>query len=137
MSNIKSTKDSLDQRLGSGVSFPFAGNFEPVSGVDMLLQDIQSLLLTSPGSRVYRPTYGCGLQNLIWSNIDEVISQGPQEIRSAISKFEPRITVTAINSSVNRNTGLVIFSILFLINSTNTSLNLVFPFRSSSQISAA
>ena len=121
MAIIKTKEDSLNIRLGSGLSMPLNGSFIPVSGVDMLLQDIQQLLLTVPGERVFRPDFGCNLRNMVWENIDTLIQIGPTEIRNALSKFESRITVTSIQSSINRNTGLVLFSIVFLINATSTS----------------
>jgi len=129
--------DTLALRLGHDLKFPINGNFEPISGLDLLLQDIQQLLLTVPGERVGRPTYGCALRNQIWENIDQAYLNGASEIRAALSKFEPRITVTSVTGQVNRNTGLILFSIRFIVNATDTSANLIFPLRTSNQISAA
>jgi phage baseplate assembly protein W len=137
MANILTTQDTLNERLGYSLSFPIQGAFQPISGIDMLLQDIQALLLTVPGERVYRPTFGCNLRNSIWESIDSVAQNGAAEIRSALTNFESRITVTSVTSSINRNTDLIIFSIRFIVNSTGTTANLVFPLRTSSQISAA
>lgn len=129
-------QDSLNERLGHDLKFPIANNFEPISGVELLLQDIQQLILTVPGERVGRPTYGCNLRNQVWENIDQAYLNGASEIRAALGKFEPRITVTSVTGQLNRNTSLILFSIRFLINATNTTANLVIPFRTSSQISA-
>ena len=130
-----STDDTLDLRLGSDLSFPISGSFEPISGLNLLLQDIQQLLLTIPGERVARPEYGCGLKTLIWSNITDAVRLGPGMITSALSNFEPRITVTKVDVSVNDNTGLVSFVIRFSIKSTDTSVNLVFPLRVVTELS--
>ena len=137
MAIIKTTQQSLEALIGSDLRFPIVNSFEPISGVDLLLQDIQQLLLTTPGERLMRPSFGCNIRNMIWENIDTVSQNGASEIRSAITKFEPRVTVTSVTSSVNRNTGLVIFSIVFLINTTTTSANLLFPIRTSQQLASA
>lgn len=134
---IKTKAESLTIRLGFDLKFPIVGNFQPISGLDLLLQDVQQLLLTVPGERVGRPTYGCNLRNQIWENIDQAYINGAAEIRAALGKFEPRITVTAVNGQINRNTGLIVFTIRFIVKSTDTAVNLIFPLRTSQQISAA
>ena len=133
---IKSTADSLAQRLGADVRFPLAGNFESVEGLNTLLQDIQTLLLTIPGERVGRPEFGCNLRNQVWENIDVGANAGAASISSALSEFESRITVTDVTFTINRNTDLITYSIKFLIDNTDVSTNLIFPFRSSQEISA-
>ena len=137
MAIIKSKEDSLKARLGADLRFPINNNFEAISGVDLLLQDIQQLLLTIPGERVNRPEFGCNLRNQIWENISVVAEAGGAAIREALDRFEPRITVTNVDSTVNENTGLVVFNIQFIINSTDTSVNLVFPFRAGTALSFA
>lgn len=137
MAAIKSVKDNLKNRLGSDLSFPIEGNFESTSGVDLLLQDIQRLLLTIPGERPMRPNFGCTLRNQIWENLESARIQGAASIREAIELYEPRITLIGVNSSVNDNTGLITFNIQFVVNSTDTALNLVFPFRAGTQLSFA
>lgn len=132
---IISKEQSLKERLGSDLKFPIAGSFQAISGVDLLLQDIQQLLLTIPGERPGRPDYGCTLRNQIWENIDVAAINGEVSIREALDRFEPRITVINIGSSVNRNTGLITFSIKFQINNDDSTLNLVFPFRVGTQLS--
>lgn len=137
MEKIKSKEETLTARLGSDLKFPINGNFEPIDGVDLLLQDIQQLLLTIPGERVMRPRFGCELRNQIWENIDDAIVNGESAIRSAITRFEPRIQVTSISSSTNRNTGLINFVIRFVIKKTDQRVNLIFPFRAGTQLSFA
>lgn len=131
------TQPSIKDRLGSDLKFPIVGNFEPVSGIPTLIQDIQQLLLTSPGERVFRPNFGCKLNSMVWENIDSVSENGAAEIKAALTLYEPRITVTQVISNVNRDTGLVIFGIKFIIKNTDTQVNLVFPFRTSAVISQA
>lgn len=136
MAKIKSKEDSLKARLGSDLKFPIINNFEPISGLDLLLQDIQRLLLTMPGERVSRPSFGCNIRLQVWENLDVAAEDGAACIREALDNFEPRITVMNVDSTVNDNTGLITFNIQFVVNDTDTAVNLVFPFRSGLQLSS-
>ena len=135
MVKIKSRQSNLNERLGSDLQFPISNSFKPVSGIDLLLQDMQQLLLTIPGERVNRPDFGCLLRNQIWENLGTASVHGAAAIREALERFEPRITVLNVTSSVNENTGLITFNILFKVNNTDTALNLIFPFRAGTQLS--
>jgi uncharacterized protein len=132
----KQAKETLDIRLGADAKAPIIGNFSTIKGLDLLLQDIQLLLLTVPGERVFRPTFGCKLKNQIWENIDTAASNGSSIIANALESFEPRITVTGVKFQINRNSDLIVYTISFIVKSTDTSVNLIFPMRSPSQISA-
>lgn len=135
MAKIKSKDQSLKDRLGSDLKFPIDMNFQAISGTDLLIQDLQRLLLTIPGERPNRPDFGCNLRNQVWENIDTAAVNGAASIREAIDRFEPRITLIGVTSSVNRNTGLITFNIQFQVNNDDSTLNLVFPFRAGTQIS--
>ena len=135
MAKITSKKQSLKDRLGSDLQFPINTNFQAVSGVDLLIQDIQRLLLTIPGERPNRPDFGCYLRNQVWENIDAAAVNGAVSIRESIDRFEPRITLISVTSSVNRNTGLITFNIQFQVNNDDSMLNLVFPFRAGTSLS--
>ncbi len=136
-SKPRNREESLNIRLGSDCKFPIDGNFKTIKGLDVLLQDIQQLLLTIPGERVNRPDWGCGLRASIWENIDVAAVNGSAAIKEAIDKYEPRITLSSVESSISRNTDLITFVIRFSIKSTETSVNLIFPFRTASQIASA
>ena len=131
------TDITLKERLGSDLKFPIIGSFQPIDGLALLIQDIQLLLLTIPGERVFRPTWGCPLRTYVWENIDDLVNKGPSVIKHALEQFEPRITVTSVSGVPNRNTGLVAFKIRFNVKATNSPVNLVFPFRSGSALSQA
>lgn len=135
MAKIQSKEESLKVRLGSDTVFPLAGNFESISGLDVLLQDIQLLLLTIPGERPFRPDFGCELKNQLWENLETAKVSGEASIRDAINRFEPRITLTNITSNINRNTSLITFNIAFIVNADDTEVNLIFPFRAGTQLS--
>ena len=133
--SIKSRDASLNERLGADLTFPIENTFKHISGIDLLLQDIQQLLLTIPGERLNRPDFGCTLRMQIWENLGTAANAGAASIRDAIERFEPRVTVTNVSSKINENTGLITFNIQFIVNNTDTALNLVFPFRAGTQLS--
>lgn len=137
MAKIKSATQSLNERLGSDTVFPIRGSFKSVSGLDLLIQDIQQLLLTLPGERVNRPDFGCTLRNLVWENLDVAAESGKAAIYEAIENYEPRVTLTNVSSATNENTGLITFNIQFTVNNTDTALNLIFPFRAGTALSFA
>jgi hypothetical protein len=137
MTEIKTVQESLKIRLGSDLKFPIEGSFDTVNGLELLLQDIQQLLLTIPGERVFRPDFGCNLRNQIWENMAAGQINGAASIRQALETFEPRITIINVTSESNENTGLITFNIQFLVSNTDTSINLVFPFRTGTQLSFA
>lgn len=133
--STKTQSESLKKLLGSDLKFPIVNNFEPISGIDLLLQDIQLLLLTLPGERVGRPDYGCNLRNQIWENLDEALNNGISDIQDALEKFEPRISVLNVTGEINKNTSLITFNIQFLVNTIDSPINLVFPFRVGTSLS--
>ena len=137
MANITSNDESLKIRLGSDLMFPIAGDFKSISGLDLLLQDIQQLLLTIPGERVNRPDFGCNLRDQVWENMDAAQVNGAGAIRQALENFEPRITILDVNSTSNYNTGLITFNIQFIVNDSDRAVNLIFPFRVGTALSFA
>jgi hypothetical protein len=137
MSNIVTKQEELVVRLGSDLMFPIDTMFRPVSGLNLLLQDIQLLLLTLPGERVGKPDFGCGIKQLLWDNLSTAGANGKAAITSALDLFEPRITLIDIFSESNTNTGLITFNIQFIVNNTDQRINLVFPLRVSTALSFA
>lgn len=135
MATLQNAQESIDVRLGADLKFPIAGNFQAIKGLDVLLQDIQILLLTMPGERVFRPDFGCNLRTMIWENMDVAVLEGAGAIEEALDNFEPRIRVSNVDGDANVNTGLIIFKIQFTVIETDTPVNLVFPFRTGTQLS--
>jgi phage baseplate assembly protein W len=55
---------------------------------------ILALLLTTPGERVMRPTYGVGIFGLVWENDNPVIEANiVTAINMGLSMYEPNILV--------------------------------------------
>lgn len=132
---VSTREENLKARLGSDTSFPIQGSFGSISGLDLLIQDIQLLLLTIPGERPGRPQFGCNLRNQIWENLEDARINGIASIREALDRFEPRIAVLGVTGEINNNTGLITFNIQFIVETVDNPLNLIFPFRAGTQLS--
>lgn len=96
-----------------GLPYPVTKNplgfFRTQSGVSQIKSDLLSLLLTTPGERVFLPDFGTPLKRLIFEQNDAVLeTMAKNMIADAISMWEPRIAVNQIevsrsvpNSSLN------------------------------------
>ena len=79
--------------------YPNAEQWDWNSGVDLdiLASSVKMLLLTSKGERVMLPDYGTNLRRLIFEAQVGLQSIVQQEITDAISKWEPRVALRAVN----------------------------------------
>lgn len=77
-----------------------------------------------------RPDFGCGIHNFVFESISSGLMELiKQSISDALLIWEPRITVSEINISTKDITsGLLIIEIKYIVNVTNNSFNLVYPF---------
>ena len=126
---------SIDtQFLGTGWAFPPA--FDPRTREAVMVtqqQDVEEslriLLSTSPGERVMHPTYGCGLQRMVFENMDE---SRLTEIRSLVERavlfFEPRVILQEVRVNTDELfEGILRLRLDYSIRTTNTRHNLVYP----------
>ncbi|MBD8489282.1 GPW/gp25 family protein [Echinicola sp. CAU 1574] len=121
--------------LGTGWSFPPEFN-RPKRGVVMTSNEIdiqkslEILLSTKLGERIMLPSYGCNLDELLFKPLDLTLRTYISElIRKAILYHEPRIDVLKIDlSESDEFEGKVLIHINYIIRSTNSRKNMVFPF---------
>jgi phage baseplate assembly protein W len=120
--------------LGTGWSFPpefsIRAGVRMVSAEEDIRQSLHIVLATAPGERVMRPAFGAGIKQQIYESISQTtITILKDVIRRAILFFEPRVVVEAINADASLALeGRLDFSIDYLIISTNTRHNIVYPF---------
>lgn len=76
-----------------------------VNESDKVLEDsIRTILLTLPGERPYRPTFGSWLRALVFANMTQGNAiQASQEIERAIGEWEPRVSVRNIQFELDVN----------------------------------
>ncbi len=106
------------------------GQIAEVSGEANIRQSIWLILGTAPGERVMRPTFGCGIHNLVFGTPTAgLLGSVMREVRTAISSWEPRVEVLNVNAFVDAGeSNRLVIDIELKIRATNTSLNMVYPF---------
>lgn len=74
------------------------------SGLSQIKSDLLVLLLTNPGERVMLPEFGTPLRRLLFEQGDSITGEAIRLlIIDSIKKWEPRISVTAINVTIGSN----------------------------------
>lgn len=133
-----STGRPLDDRkdfLGRGWAMPVAldprtGLVESAAYEEDIRQSMLIILETSPGERVMRPNFGCGIHDLVFAAMD---STAMQRIRStveeALRRCEARIDVLGVTvDDAASFDGQLVVEIEYRVRTTNQLGNLVFPF---------
>jgi phage baseplate assembly protein W len=121
--------------LGIGWSFPPSFD-NPGAGVQMFKgeNDIQSslqvLLSTRLGERVMQPLFGCNLDVMLFELLDTTLKTEMKNlIERAILYFEPRIDLEKVDiDAQDELNGVILITVNYIIRSTNTRGNLVYPF---------
>lgn len=78
--------------------FPDAQFWDFSTGTDLLILEasVVSLLLTQPGERLERPTYGCALRNLVFElDSPDLQGQVTAAIAQAVATWEPRVQLVS------------------------------------------
>ncbi len=120
--------------LGRGWAFP--PSFDKTSGTTKMAEDetdirqsMEILLSTQIGERILEPRYGCDLQRFVFEPLDTTLATYIRElVRDAVLYFEPRVIVERVELVTTPQEGQLDIIIHYLIPSTNTRNNLVYPF---------
>lgn len=120
--------------LGRGWAFPVGvdhrGGIATTAGQTDIDQAIRIILGTTPGERVMRPEFGCGLHNFVFApNSPTTAGLVSYHVREALGRWEPRIEVERVEVTPDpRNEAVLLIEIRYRIRSTNDARNLVYPF---------
>lgn len=125
--------------LGTGWSFPVsfprdsaavAGNTVSMSqGEQDIAESLLILLNTGLGERVMRPEFGANMEDLLFESLNvTTASMIVNRLKRAILFHEPRVRVENIDLLPDRANGRIQVTVTYLIISTNTRTNIVFPF---------
>lgn len=121
--------------LGRGWSFPPAFNrskqsVEMTEGYVDIERSLEILLGTRKGERVLRPDYGCNLDEMVFEAFNESVKTYLSDmVESAILYHEPRIEPLRISiDETFVHEGRVMIEIEYVVRSTNSRFNKVFPF---------
>jgi phage baseplate assembly protein W len=100
-----------------------------VAAEEDIRQSIRLILETEPGERVMRPDFGCPLRHLLFEPINtNTMGLIKHLVEQALVEWEPRIDVRDVSVAPDPPLGRVDIEIGYLVRSTNTFYNLVYPF---------
>lgn len=112
----------LQPRKAVGVSLPFSGKavfnstFETKEAIKA---NLVNYILTGKGERYFNPTFGSGIRNLIFSNINrDSLTDLEFLIRDAIQQYFPKLEVVSVNLEGKPDSNIVTFSLNFRITDT-------------------
>ncbi|MDE5818752.1 MAG: GPW/gp25 family protein [Lachnospiraceae bacterium] len=121
--------------LGCGISFPprvdaVTGRMRMCSQEEDIEEAVRIILFTGKGERVMRPDFGCGIRKYAFSAMSMIDQKGmEEEIRTALVRYEPRITDVEIQVDCGRiHEGAAQIHIGYVVRATNNPYNLVFPY---------
>ncbi len=118
--------------LGRGWQFPLRpradGGGVSLSEYELnIAQSIQIILNTQPGERQMLPEFGCPLKDLIFEPNSASTRNGAESmVRSALSRWEPRIDVDAVEARPDpANANQIKLFIEYTVRKSNNHQNLV------------
>jgi phage baseplate assembly protein W len=120
--------------LGRGWRFPIGvgrdGRIPFVAGEDAIEEAIEIILGTSPGERVMRPEFGCGIWELVMeTNTAQLHGRVQARVRDALVRWEPRIDVLDVRvESPPEQKNVLLIRLDYRVRSNNAFFNLVYPF---------
>lgn len=127
--------DSNRNFLGRGWAFPprfdiASGGVAMVEADEDIRQSLIILFSTIPGERLMVPDYGCNLKAYVFDTLDETnLTHMKTMISDAILYFEPRIILEEVDFDTSRIAeGLLQISLDYVVETTNSRSNLVFPY---------
>lgn len=119
--------------MGRGWPFPvrpIGGHLNYVGGEEKIRQSIWIILSTAPGERQMRPTFGCGIHDLVFEPNTAALRGVVQErVREALSRWEPRIDVIQVRVETPPDArNHLLIRIDYRVRVNNAFYNLVYPF---------
>jgi uncharacterized protein len=119
--------------LGSGWKYPVSiknCKIESSGGEDSIRESIIIILTTAKSERVMRPDFGCEINELAFAqNTTSTATLIEFYVEEALLRWEPRIEVLNVSATPDEDERYkLIINIEFMVKTTNTRDNLVYPF---------
>src|SRR5262245_33832699 len=126
--------------LGRGWGFPVAGvplardpeasRFAVAEYEQSVEQGIRIVLSTALGERVMRPSFGCGIHDLVFApNSAATRGLAEHHVREALELWEPRIDVLDVKAVTSGDEDeQLLIGIHYRVRLTDDRFNLVYPF---------
>lgn len=121
--------------LGTGWSFPpsfnaSTGEVELTSDELDIQRSLEILLSTKKGERVMQPDYGCNLDEMVFEPMTTTFKTYIKDmVQTAILFYEARIELKSVAIDDSReNDGVIVLALDYVIRSTNSRFNFVYPY---------
>lgn len=120
--------------LGTGWKFPLQvapnGQIAMSAYEQRVEESIYLILSTAAGERLMLPSFGCGIQDLVFApNNANTIAMVSRSVRAALTANEARIDVMEVDvDSAPGQPNLLLIRINYRIRANNAVGNLVYPF---------
>jgi uncharacterized protein len=120
--------------LGSGWQFPIRvngrGSLSYSTGERDIAEAIWLILSTSPGERIMRPEFGCGIHDYVFAP-DNAQTRGAiaYAVQASLLRWEPRIDVLDVRIETHpESANTLLIYVDYQIRANNTFHNIVYPF---------
>jgi phage baseplate assembly protein W len=126
--------EAADAFLGTGWRYPVETDERRRVALSSEEYDIREairiILGTTPGERVMRPEFGCGIHELAFEIVNATtLANAESSVREALDRWEYRIDLLSVSASTEEiDQGRLLVHIDYRIRSTNAEANLVYPF---------
>ena len=120
--------------IGRGVPFPVRpterGRIVLLGGEEKIRQSLWLILSTAAGEREMRPTFGCGIHDLVFeANTAALRGMVRDKVREALTRWEPRIDLVDVRVETPAEArNYLLISIDYRVRANNALFNLVYPF---------
>tara|TARA_B100000035_G_scaffold99827_1_gene84719 strand:- start:15065 stop:15475 length:411 start_codon:yes stop_codon:yes gene_type:complete len=126
--------NDLDPNIGLGIDLPFTGSGTfnlTFNTQEAIKNNLINYFLTNPGERPLNPTFGGGLRNFIFEEINDLtFNDIKSQIQNKISSVFPFIKINQLNiySPSQEENNNVIIDLKYSISSTPNTGSLTFNF---------
>jgi hypothetical protein len=114
----------------AGIGVDDGGRIAAASDEEKVRQSIILILSTAPGERIGRPTFGCGIHDLVFATrTSGTMGDIARAVTEAIGQWEPRVDLLAVEATPHPDDPAgVLVQIQVEVRATNSRFNLVYPF---------
>ncbi|GAM10174.1 tail lysozyme [Geobacter sp. OR-1] len=120
--------------LGTGWKFPVTpdtnNEIALAAEEDSIADSIRIILATSPGERVMRPDFGCGIHDFLFAP-NNVRTAGliRFHVEESLRRWEPRIDLEEVAAGpAPDDPAVILLSITYRVKATDSRFNMVYPF---------
>lgn len=101
---------------------PVTGDVSPLTDETAIRRSLLNLIKTKKGTRPFRPDFGSNVYNYLFQNGPFVEDSLNRELYETITKYEPRVNVNRIQSSITDD-GIEI-NVFYTIRNVSVNTNL-------------